>query len=114
MKYMVKCKFCSRTFIVNSNAKDVDFCCKTCGGQNGKEDIVEKIQPMTRFVSAGKKEEDDLKSIKNFNINDYKVDDDPFIVDSYDKDSDYMPMWCRISGGVIAIAIYIVVSLLMK
>lgn len=114
MKYMVECRFCGRTFIVNSNAKEADFCCKSCGGQNGKKDIVEKIASGTRFVSGKKREDDDLKAIKSFNINEYKVANDPFIVDSYDKNSNYKPIWYRIFCAILAIAVCIVSALLTK
>lgn len=85
MKYMVKCPYCEKTYVVDSNAKEADFACKSCGAQNGKEDIIEKIVPTVKY-SFGNKKEDDLSAIKSFDISQYEVDGSLSALDSYEEE----------------------------
>lgn len=80
MKYIVKCKYCEHSYIINENEKD--FQCETCGGQNTLDDIVERIEEpvivekeVVRTVVIKKKEEEpDFEAIKIFQLSSYKLD----------------------------------------
>lgn len=85
MKYMVKCPYCEKTYMVDSNAKEADFACKSCGAQNGKEDIIEKIVPTVKYTSDDK-EEDELSAIKSFDISQYEVDGSISALESYEEE----------------------------
>lgn len=98
MKYVVKCHYCGHSYIVDAKEDREDFECETCGGQNGIDDVVERIEEpvivekevIKKVVvekqvivekevekkSAGKKEQDpELAAIQSFDISMYKVED---------------------------------------
>lgn len=83
MKYMIKCKFCDRTYIVDADILNSDFSCESCGGQNGKEDIIQQIAPVKNNVKNRKKEdeEDPLETIKSFHMSMHPVDEKPYTSD---------------------------------
>lgn len=74
MKYMVKCGFCDKTFIVDATATDEDFICESCGGTNGRNNIVEEIIPKKSVVwrSGNKSEDDAWKAIKSFDVSEHE------------------------------------------
>lgn len=43
MKFMVQCAYCGKTYIVDSDRRNADFLCVSCGGINGKNDIIKEI-----------------------------------------------------------------------
>lgn len=86
-KYMVKCPYCEKTYIVDSDAKEMDFACKSCGAQNGKENIIETIVPTVRYEPR-KEKEDELSAIKSFDISQYEVDGSVRALERYEEPSE--------------------------
>lgn len=70
MKYMVKCEYCDKTFIVDANATDEDFICESCGGTNGRSNIVQEIKEQKTVVwrSGNKAEDEAFKALKSFDV----------------------------------------------
>ncbi len=74
MKYMIKCGYCDKTFVVDTDTKDADFLCDSCGGKNGKSNIVREIVPQKKVVyrSANRAEENAWKAIKEFDLSEHE------------------------------------------
>lgn len=74
MKYMIKCGYCDKTFVVDTDTKDADFLCDSCGGKNDKSNIVREIVPQKKVVyrSANRAEENAWKAIKEFDLSEYE------------------------------------------
>ena len=90
MKYVVNCPYCDHNYIVDAKEDEANFHCENCGGQNGIEDVVERIEEpvviekeIVRTVVVPKEEDEDLKAIKNFDISVYDVDDSELNIGSY-------------------------------
>lgn len=109
MKYMIKCKFCDRTYIVNADILNSDFSCESCGGQNGKEDIIQQIAPVKNNVKNRKKEdeEDPLETIKSFHMSMHPVDEKPYT-------SDYGNEMTGLFIRGIVLSILIIIGLISK
>ncbi len=74
MKYMVKCEYCDKTFIVDANATDEDFICESCGGTNGRSNIVQEIKEQKTVVwrSGNKAEDEAFKALKSFDVSEHE------------------------------------------
>lgn len=74
MKYMVKCAYCDKTFVVDTNTKDADFICESCGGKNGKDNIVKEVVPQKQVVwrSSNRAENDAWNAIKSFDLSEHE------------------------------------------
>lgn len=88
MRYMVKCPYCDKTYMVDASAEEADFACESCGAQNGKADIVERVVPVVTssgYAPRRKSRRDpDLEAIQNFDISKYKADGSPGVMKSYE------------------------------
>lgn len=91
MKYVVKCPYCGHSYIIDAKEGEKSFQCDNCGGQNGIDDVVERIddpvivekevvktvvveKEVVRPVAAPKEKEADLQTIKNFDISRYPLE----------------------------------------
>ncbi len=83
MKYMVKCAFCNRTYVVDAENKGAQLTCTACGGQNTNKDIVEEIPPDIKIMPGGTREPDPIATIRSFQAAYHPVDEDPFAIDQY-------------------------------
>lgn len=81
MKYMVKCSYCEKTFMVDVEAPEADFICESCGGTNDKSNVVQEIKPQKSVVwrSGNKSEDEAWKAIKSFDLSEHegKGDEEP-------------------------------------
>lgn len=113
MKYVVECPYCEYSYIINAREDEKDFQCENCGGQNGINDVVERIddpivveKEVVKTVVVEKevikevikevvvKEEDkpivvdpDLQAIKSFDISEYPAREDyEYVDESFGKE----------------------------
>ncbi len=82
MKYIIKCPYCDKTYTVNISGKATDFICSSCGGANGMQDVVKQVATPQILSGRGKKDhatETNIDTIKSFNMEEHKVENDFFI-----------------------------------
>jgi len=74
MKYMVKCAYCEKTFVVDTNTNDAEFICDSCGGKSSKENIVREIVPQKKvvYMSSNREENAAWDAIKSFNLSEHE------------------------------------------
>ena len=74
MRYMVKCAYCEKTFVVDTNMEDAEFICESCGGKSGKENIVQEIVPQKKIVykSSNRAENESWDAIKSFDVSEHE------------------------------------------
>ena len=74
MKYMVKCAYCDKTFVVDTNTKDPDFICESCSGKCGKDDIIQEIREQKTVVwrSGNRAEDEAWKVLKSFDVSEHE------------------------------------------
>lgn len=74
MKYMVKCAYCDKTFVVDTKTKDADFICESCGGKNGKDNIIQEIKEQKTVVwrSGNRAEDEAWKALKSFDVSEHE------------------------------------------
>ena len=67
MKYIVKCRFCGRSFVVDTKVTGANFMCEACTGTNNICDVEERIQ------EKPKGEDLDIANIKSFDMSQHPV-----------------------------------------
>lgn len=70
MKYIVKCRYCGRSYVVDSEVTGADFMCEACAGNNNIRDVEERIQ------EKPKGEDLDIAHIKRFDMSMHPVDEE--------------------------------------
>lgn len=73
MKYVVRCFYCEKIFVVDRDANGADYICPQCGEANNIKDVVERIEdPPTKKKEADK----DIETIKAFDMAQHPVIND--------------------------------------
>lgn len=70
MKYIVKCRFCGRSYVVDSEVTGADFMCEACTGVNNIRDVEERVQEQSQEVDL------DIANIKRFDMSEHPVDEE--------------------------------------
>ena len=132
MKYVIECPYCGTTYTVDCEEGNANFVCDSCGAQNGTAHVVEKINELTseeKEYIAGKRrednlkkalakempdEDDSLKTIKSFDMQDYPVveDDSVYLGDDFgygrkrnnDPVAGWVYFWIVLLMGLFAFA----------
>ena len=60
MKYIVKCRFCGRSYVVDSEVTGADFMCEACAGVNNIRDVEERVQEKKKKIDP------DIANIQSF------------------------------------------------
>ena len=67
MKYIVKCRFCGRSYVVDSEVTGADFMCEACAGVNNIRDVEERVQEKKKKIDP------ELANIQSFDISSHPV-----------------------------------------
>lgn len=67
MKYIVKCRFCGRSYVVDSEETGADFMCEACAGVNNIRDVEERVQEKKKKIDP------DIANIQSFDISSHPV-----------------------------------------
>ncbi len=67
MKYIVKCRFCGRSYVVDSEVTGADFMCEACAGVNNIRDVEERVQEKKKKIDP------DIANIQSFDISSHPV-----------------------------------------
>ena len=70
MKYIVKCRYCVRSYVVDSKVTGADFMCEACAGANNIRDVEERIPEQSQEVDL------DVANIKRFDMSAHPVDEE--------------------------------------
>lgn len=113
MKYVVRCFYCDKVFVVDRDETGADIICPECGKANNIKDVVERIED----TPAKEKEKDpDIEAIKAFDMAAHPVIND----ETYNRrrnETDIID-WLenastsQVVGGLIIVLLFIIVCLI--
>ena len=69
MKYVVRCFYCDKVFVVDRDETGADMMCPHCGTANNIRDVIERIEDEPRKVDS------DMQAIKGFDMAENPVDE---------------------------------------
>ena len=99
MKYIVKCRFCGRSYVVDSQVTGADFMCESCAGANNIRDVEERIPEQSQEVDL------DIANIKRFDMSSHPVDEEY----CYDMSKEAFIAKIKYAGTVLAIALVMLI-----
>ena len=106
MKYVVKCHYCGHSYIVDAKGNKKNFECDKCGGQNGIEQVVERIEDP---IVVKKEEDVDWQTIKNFDASKYASEGEYGYTDVPEDDTIFRRMvtvFLLIMSFLLSVVIY--------
>ena len=106
MKYVVRCFYCDKVFVVDRDETGADIICPECGEANNIKDVVERIED----TPAKKQEVDtDIEAIKAFDMAQHPVIND----ETYNNRNDEFDLfrWLENASAEQVICVLIVVIL---
>ena len=104
MKYVVRCFYCDKVFVVDRDETGADIICPECEKANSIKDVVERIED----TPAKKKEVDsDIAAIKAFDMAQHPVVDDYWERERRRREHEF---W----GKIIAAAVFFVALIILR